>query len=365
MYKFFRSLLFHLDPEIAHQLTLQAIRFAGNFPPSHWLLTQLYKSQSQPVQAFGLTFKNPVGLAAGYDKNAVAVRGLAALGFGHVEVGTVTPKPQPGNSRPRMFRLLEDEAVINRMGFPGKGAAFMVKSLRGRPRNSLFRSGPFRLLLEITSKHPQQRPPENHNQTILGINLGKNKDTPNEEAVLDYLELLQIFAPYGDYLAINISSPNTVGLRQLQGGAALEGLLTQLDIQRKIEEKRLEKRIPLLVKLAPDLSEPELNEAVDVIVDTQMDGIIVTNTTLAREGLRSKHRGESGGLSGNPLRLRSEAVLCQVVKRVDGKIPIVSVGGIMNPDDAKRRLNLGATLIQIYTGLIYQGPGLVKKILKH
>ena len=198
---------------------------------------------------------------------------------------------------------------------------------------------------------------------MLGINLGKNKDTPNEEAVLDYLELLQCFAPHADYLAINISSPNTVGLRQLQGRAALEGLLTQLDIQRKIEEKTLEKPVPLLVKLAPDLSEQELDEAVDVILDTHMDGIIVTNTTLARAGLRSKYRGETGGLSGSPLRLRSEAVLCQVVKRVDGKIPIVSVGGIMNPEDAKRRLDLGAALIQIYTGLIYQGPGLVKKTL--
>jgi dihydroorotate dehydrogenase len=199
---------------------------------------------------------------------------------------------------------------------------------------------------------------------ILGINLGKNKDTPNEEAVLDYLELLQCFAAYADYLAINISSPNTVGLRQLQGRAALEGLLTQLHAQRQFEEKRLEKRLPLLVKLAPDLSESELNDAVDVILDTHMDGIIVTNTTLGRDGVESKHREESGGLSGSPLRLRSEAVLCQVVKRVDGKIPIVSVGGIMNPEDAKRRLELGAALIQVYTGLIYQGPGLVKRIVE-
>jgi dihydroorotate dehydrogenase len=199
---------------------------------------------------------------------------------------------------------------------------------------------------------------------ILGVNLGKNKDTPNEEAVLDYLELLQYFAPYADYLAINISSPNTVGLRQLQGRAALEGLLTQLDIQRRMEEKALEKRIPLLVKLAPDLSASELDDAIDVILNTHMDGVIVTNTTLAREGLGSKHREESGGLSGSPLRLRSEAVLCQVVKSLEGKIPIVSAGGIMNPEDAQRRLDLGATLIQLYTGLIYQGPGLVRKILK-
>jgi dihydroorotate dehydrogenase len=198
---------------------------------------------------------------------------------------------------------------------------------------------------------------------VLGINLGKNKETPNEEAVLDYLELVQCFAPYADYLAINISSPNTVGLRQLQGREALAGLLKQLDLQRKIEEKMLQKRLPLLVKLAPDLKENELNDAVDVILDNSMDGIIVTNTTLGREGLVSAHRGESGGLSGTPLRLRSEAVLCQVVKRVDSRVPIVSVGGIMDPQDAKRRLELGATLIQLYTGLIYQGPGLVKRIV--
>ena len=365
MYPLFRSFLFHLEPETAHQLTLQAIRFAGNFPPSNWFLTQLYKAPPKPVHVFGLTFKNPVGLAAGYDKDAVAIGGLSTLGFGHVEVGTVTPKPQPGNPRPRVFRLPEDEAVINRMGFPGKGAAFMVKSLKGKQNRFRFGSGLLRLMLEITSKTSQPVQPVTRTPLVLGINLGKNKDTPNEEAVLDYLELLQCFAPYADYLAINISSPNTVGLRQLQGREALEGLLKQLDIQRKIEEKTLEKRIPLLVKLAPDLSEGELDDAVDVLLGTHMDGIIVTNTTLARDGLRSKHRGESGGLSGSPLRLRSEAVLYQVVKRVDGKVPIVSVGGIMNPEDAKRRLDSGATLIQIYTGLIYVGPGLVKKILEY
>jgi dihydroorotate dehydrogenase len=199
----------------------------------------------------------------------------------------------------------------------------------------------------------------------VGVNLGKNRDTPNAEAVLDYLALLQIFAPHADYLAINISSPNTVGLRQLQGREALEQLLKQLDIQRRIEQTALDKRVPLLVKLAPDLTESELDDAVEVIFSNHIDGIILTNTTLERQGLRSKHREETGGLSGSPLRVRSESALSQVVSRVHGKIPVVSVGGILNADDAKRRFDLGATLIQIYTGLIYQGPGLVKKILEH
>jgi dihydroorotate dehydrogenase len=306
------------------------------------------------VQAFGLTFKNPIGLAAGYDKDALAIRGLAALGFGHVEAGTVTPRPQPGNPRPRVFRLPEDEAVINRMGFPSLGSEFVQKQL-----NPALRGG-------IAAKflaRPRPKPTKKAD-VILGINLGKNKETPNEQAVLDYLELLQCFAPYADYLAINISSPNTIGLRQLQGRVALEGLLKQLHAQRQLEEKSLNKRLPLLVKLAPDLNENELGEAVDGILASHMDGILVTNTTLGREGVRSQHRDESGGLSGRPLRLRSEAVLRQVVRRVDGRVPVVSVGGIMQPEDAKRRLDLGATLIQVYTGLIYRGPGLVKKLLE-
>ena len=359
MYNFLRPLLFRLEPENAHQFTLQAIRFAGKFPLSYRLLLQLYKAPERPVQVFGLSFKNPVGLAAGYDKDAVAIRGLAALGFGHVEVGTVTPLPQPGNPRPRVFRLPEDEAVINRMGFPGKGSAHVAHTLRGRQR----RIGLFRSVLGTASKNQSKDKPNRPNQVVLGVNIGRNKSTPNEEAVLDYLSLLQIFAQLADYLAINISSPNTAGLRQLQGQAALEGLLTQLDIQRRMEEKTLEKRLPLLVKLAPDLSEQELEEAVEVILSTHMDGIIATNTTLARPGLVSECRGEAGGLSGSPLRARSEAVLSHLVKRVDGKIPIVSVGGIMNPEDARRRFDLGAALIQLYTGLVYQGPGLVKKIL--
>jgi len=350
MYRLLRPLLFRLDPETAHLLTLYALRGTQTIPPALWLLEMIYKAPSKPVTAFGLAFKNPVGLAAGYDKDALAVRGLGALGFGHIEVGTVTPMPQGGNPKPRLFRLPEDEALISRMGFPGRGSAFVRKQLKPSRKIS-----PFEFAL---GRGPRR------SDVILGVNLGKNKSTPNEEAVLDYLSLLQDFAPHADYLAINVSSPNTPGLRALQGRAALESLLIQLDAQRKLEEAKLDKKLPLLVKLAPDLSEKELDDALGAILQTHMDGVIAANTTLAREGLRSARAGESGGLSGSPLGVRSEAVLRQVVKTVDGKIPVVSAGGIMSPADAQRRLDMGAALAQVYTGLVYRGPGLVKRIVR-
>jgi dihydroorotate dehydrogenase len=360
MYPLFRSLFFRLEPEQAHALTLSTLRGVQYVPPAWWILEKILYAPPKPVEAFGLTFKNPIGLAAGYDKDGLAIRGLAALGFGHIEIGTVTPRPQPGSPKPRVFRLVEDEAVINRLGSPSRGSEFLQYQL-----NPSSRGGMLEQIFGIPSRKKKRNvTPVRKGDTILGINLGKNKDTPNEEAVFDYLALLENFAPYADYLAINISSPNTVGLRQLQEREALEALLTQLHMQRQIEEKKLEKKLPLLVKLAPDLSANELDDALDVILRTHMDGVIAANTTLAREGLRSNYKSESGGLSGRPLRARSEAVLHQIVKRVNNKIPIVSVGGIMNPDDAKRRLDNGATLVQIYTGLIYRGPGLVKEIMR-
>jgi dihydroorotate dehydrogenase len=349
MYRLFRPLLFSIKPETAHALTLYALRTAQYFPITLSLLKTIYKTPAKPVTAFGLTFKNPVGLAAGYDKDAVAVKGLGALGFGHIEIGSVTPMPQGGNPKPRVFRLVEDEAIINRMGFPSHGSGYVRKQL-----NPVRKMSAFELVLG-------RRPIKS--DVVLGINLGKNKSTPNEEAVIDYLSLLEDFAPHADYLTINVSSPNTVGLRALQGRAALEELLSQLHAQRQMEEAKLDKKLPLLVKLAPDLSESELDEALGVILQTHMDGVIATNTTLARDGLRSKRQGESGGLSGGPLTGRSEAILRQVVERVSGKIPIVSVGGIMSPADAKRRLDMGAALVQVYTGLVYRGPGLVKQIV--
>ncbi|MFH1524282.1 MAG: quinone-dependent dihydroorotate dehydrogenase [Chloroflexota bacterium] len=334
MYSLFRPFLFKLDPEIAHGLTLNLIRLAGILPPSLWLLQAVFAAPEKPIEVFGLKFKNPVGLAAGYDKDGIAIRGLSSLGFGHIEIGTVTPRPQSGNPKPRIFRLVEDEAVINRMGFPGHGAEFSaryVSAIRQRPR-----------------------------AMVLGLNLGKNKNTPLERAAEDYVTLMKRFAPLADYLAINISSPNTIGLRRLQGREMLEGLLGAVAKERT----QVDSCPPLLVKLAPDLSDEELEYALDVIVRTGMDGVIATNTTLGREGLRSKQQSETGGLSGRPLAVRSEAILAKIVKRLDGRIPVISVGGIMTPEDAKRRLDMGAALVQIYTGMIYAGPGLVQKIVR-
>jgi len=352
MYPLLRPLLFRLDPERAHTLTLHVLRFTGQFPPLRLVVSKYFEPDPKPVTAFGLTFRNPVGLAAGYDKDGQAVQGLAALGFGHLELGTVTPRPQPGNPKPRVFRLPEDRALINRMGFPGRGASFLHKQL------SSLRLQPL----------------------LLGINLGKNKDTPNEEAARDYLTLFEQFAPLADYLAINVSSPNTAGLRRLQARDALEDLLGQLAAARtsqsqisnptnqqtnqsQISNQQSPISPPLLVKLSPDLSDDELDDALEAITRTGMDGVIATNTTLRREGLRSPRASETGGLSGAPLAAHSTGIICKIHQRTGGRLPIVGVGGILTPGDARARLDAGATLVQVYTGLIYEGPGLVKRIV--
>ena len=351
MYQILRSLIFRLDPERAHGITIHALRFTGAFSPLGRIVHHLFSAHSQTnlrdaevaaaverdadlaVQAFGLTFPNPVGLAAGYDKDGLAWRGLACLGFGHIEIGTVTPKPQAGNPKPRIFRIPGEQAVINRMGFPGRGADFLARRLS-----------------------PLPRPPSS---VVLGINIGKNKDTPNEEAARDYIYLLEKFSPLADYLAVNVSSPNTVGLRRLQARELLEDLLGQLAAARL----RSPVPCPILVKLAPDLTDAELDDALDAIIRTGMDGVIATNTTISREYLRSPVGRETGGLSGAPLRQRSVEMVRQISQRTVGKLPIVGVGGIMSPQDARAMLDAGATLVQVYTGLIYGGPGLVREIV--
>jgi dihydroorotate dehydrogenase len=336
IYPFFRWLLFRLDAEQAHALTLNLMRIAGGVPALQAILRAGFAAPQKPVQAFGLRFSNPIGLAAGYDKDGLGWRGLACLGFGHIEVGTVTPRPQPGNPRPRIFRLPRAQAVINRMGFPSKGADFVIKALK------------------------KPRPPH----LVLGVNLGKNKDTPLEQADLDYCTLVQRFAALGDYLAINVSSPNTIGLRRLQGREALEALLTHIAAERSQQERSLGRKVPVLVKLAPDLSDGELDDALEVLLRAGMDGVIATNTTLSREGLDELAAREGGGLSGAPLTRRSLHVVSEIARRTQGRLPIVAAGGVMNAEDARRSLEAGASLVQIYTGLVYAGPGLVKEILK-
>jgi len=334
-YLYLRPLIFGLTPEQAHTVTLALLQIAGGSAAGRWLVGALFAPRrgGPPVQAFGLTFANPVGLAAGYDKDGLGWRGLAAMGFGHLELGTVTPQPQPGNPSPRIFRLVADRAVINRMGFPSRGADFLAGRLAGaRPRGA-----------------------------VLGVNIGKNKETPLERAAEDYLTLLRAFAPLADYLAINVSSPNTPGLRQLQGLAALTGLLQPLADERRRQAHALGRPVPILVKLAPDLTAGELDAALEAISTTGMDGVILANTTLRRAELRSAHAGETGGLSGAPLRDLNTAMIRRVAAVTGGRLPIIASGGVLAPADYREKLAAGATLVQLYTGLIYAGPGLVRE----
>ena len=337
MYPTFRKLLFRLKPEQAHALSLQLIRWAGMTYPGRSLLHGFFRPPLRPVQVFGLQFNNPIGLAAGYDKDGLGWRGLACLGFGHIEIGTITPRPQAGNPLPRLFRLPEEAALINRMGFPGKGSRFVASQLKGH------------------------RPAD----LILGVNLGKNKDTPLEEAATDYLSLYDQFAPLADYLVINVSSPNTVGLRRLQARENLEQLLTTLAEQRRQQQDQIGRHVPLLVKLAPDLTSAELEDALGAITMTGMDGVIATNTTISREGLTpSGIANEAGGLSGKPLRARSTQVIRQISQLTAQQLPIIGVGGISSAASVREKLDAGAVLVQVYTGLVYEGPGLVKRILE-
>ena len=325
-YEIFRPLLFRLDPEQVHHLTLGLLRWAGDMALTRAFLRAMFDvyDPQLEVDAFGLHFPNRVGLAAGYDKNGIAVRGLSALGFGHIEVGTVTLRAQPGNPRPRIFRVPESHALINRMGFPSEG----VDALRVTRCNSR-----------------------------IGINIGKNKDTPLENAADDYCALVRRVHAQADYIAINVSSPNTPGLRRLQSREAMRDLLRAVVATRD----ELSPRVPLLVKIAPDLSNEEIDDVVANAFDCKLDGIIATNTTLGREGI-SARVNEAGGLSGEPLRVRATQVIRYLAARAEGQLPIIGVGGIFSAQDAMEKLDAGATLIQIYTGLVYRGPGLVREI---
>jgi dihydroorotate dehydrogenase len=338
MYPRLRPLLFRLDPETAHRLVLNLLALAGALPPVRAVLRSLFNVDDPRirVQAFGCDFPNPLGLAAGFDKDGVAVHGLACLGFGHLELGTVTPLPQPGSPRPRIFRLPQDQALINRMGFPNDGAQALIRRLRrGKP-----------------------------GRVVIGVNIGKGAGTPLEQAADDYCGLLHSLGPLSEYIAVNVSSPNTLGLRQLQARSHLEGLLSRLVSERKSLQVASGRTVPLLLKLAPDLSQTELDDAVGAALDFGLEGVIASNTTVARDGLQSWRKTETGGLSGLPLRRRATDLVGQIARASGGRLTIVGVGGVFDAKSAQQKLDAGATLVQVYTGLVYRGPGLAKEILQ-
>ncbi|MFO7679106.1 MAG: quinone-dependent dihydroorotate dehydrogenase [Chloroflexota bacterium] len=330
----------HSDPEKAHDQTLRALALAQKYGAGQAVLRRLAGNAPQrPFSLCGLTFPNILGIAAGYDKDARVTNGLALLGFGHVEVGTLTPQPQAGNPKPRIFRLPEDQAVINRMGFPNGGVAAALprlQALHNQPRNF-----------------------------VLGVSLGKQKETPLVEAAADYVSVMQAVYPYADYLAINISSPNTPGLRELQGGGYLDHLLAAIMAEnRRLAGEQGGGKRPLFVKIAPDLTWAELDEILTAIQNNGIDGIIATNTTLSRDGLSHKHQEESGGLSGRPLSQRSTEIIRYIARHTGSRLPIIGVGGVSSAADVQEKREAGASLVQIYTGLIYEGPGIAGQILR-
>ncbi len=331
MYHVARPFLFGLDAERAHTLGLKSIDLAWRTGTSRLLAR---RPEPLPTRAFGLTFPNPVGLAAGLDKNGAHIDALLALGFGFVEVGTVTPRPQAGNPKPRMFRLPEHNAIINRLGFNNEGVDALVRNVERAQR-----------------KHG-----------LLGINIGKNKDTPNEDAASDYLHCLERVYPLADYITINISSPNTAGLRELQEEQALRQLIGSLRDAQEALGAQHGKRVPLLVKVAPDLSDADIDAMTRVLSDLSVDGVIATNTTVTRVGVQNHAlAGETGGLSGAPLKEQATLVLRRLRTRLPESIPLIGVGGILSGADAVAKTVAGATLVQCYTGLIYRGPELIRE----
>jgi len=330
LYPLVQKLLFMLDAEVAHDLSLKALDVLYK-TGLIGLVARQPKPGSAPVSVMGIEFPSRIGLAAGLDKNGEHIDALAGCGFGFVEVGTVTPKPQPGNDKPRLFRLLKDQAIINRMGFNNRGVDYLVERV----------------------KRSQRR-------CVLGINIGKNKLTPNDQAVDDYLYCLRKVYAHADYVTINISSPNTPGLRELQHGDALQTLLQRLKQEQSVLHEQHARYVPLLVKIAPDLSDSEIATLARVFVELGIDGVIATNTTNDRTGLKeSALAAEQGGLSGQPLTALADHVLEILVRELHGRIPVIAVGGIMSAQDAQRKIELGASLVQLYTGFIYSGPALV------
>ncbi|MCX8149623.1 quinone-dependent dihydroorotate dehydrogenase [Thermaurantimonas aggregans] len=338
MYSILRRLLFALEPERAHHFTMETLKTIYKLPFGETILkTTFLTSDFQPFEWKGLNFRHPVGLAAGFDKDGKYLYPLASLGFSFIEVGTVTPLPQPGNDKPRLFRLPADKALINRMGFNNEGAQSLAARLKqGKPRN-----------------------------LIIGGNIGKNKITPNEEALRDYIACFEALHAQVDYFTINVSSPNTPGLRSLQDKKPLEEIITHL---RKHPMQSTTYR-PVLLKIAPDLTDEQIDDIAEVCANTSLDGIVATNTTISREGLKtSKNQVESmgsGGLSGLPIQKISDIVLGKIAKKISSDTLLIGVGGIFTAEDVRRKLDLGARLVQVYTGFVYEGPQMVQRIVKN
>jgi dihydroorotate dehydrogenase len=335
-YSLARPFLFGLDPEVAHELTLQSLAMVQG-TPLKWAYCNAFVDD--PVTLAGLTFPNRVGLAAGLDKNARCIDGLGALGFGFIEVGTVTPRPQPGNPKPRMFRLTQANALINRLGFNNDGLDAFVSNVQ----RSSFRS----------------------KGRILGLNIGKNAATPIEDATSDYLLALEGVYPHADYVTVNISSPNTANLRSLQSDEALDGLLGAVAQRRSLLAKKTARRVPVFVKIAPDLDEKQVEVIAATLQRHGMDGVIATNTTIGRDAVKGlPHAEEAGGLSGAPVLEPSNRVIRLLRAALGKQFPIIGVGGIMSAKDAVSKIDAGADVVQIYTGLIYRGPELVDQVAR-
>lgn len=332
-YRLVRKILFKLDPERAHAVTMCLLRGLAKVNLVHWLLPPL---QDDPSEIMGLKFRNRVGIAAGLDKGQ-NLDALGQLGVGFIEVGGVTVKPQPGNPKPRLFRLIKDEALINRMGFNNDGIDQLVSYLKRK-----------------------------RYQGIIGVNITKNRETPLESAGADYQHIMGEVYPYANYIAINISSPNTPGLRELQTPVYLKNLLTDLKAKQKQLSEQHQKYVPLVVKIAPDLTDSEIQEMANTLLEVGIDGVIATNTSLSREGVTdSVLAKEPGGLSGKPLSKRSTEVISKLFQILQNRIPIIASGGVMSAADAKDKRNAGAELVQVYTGLIYHGPSLLAEITRN
>lgn len=333
MYCLLRKLLFCLPPETAHELTLDLLGAAERLRLLPMVMGAI---PEKPVEVMGLRFPNPVGLSAGLDKNAECFNAFGALGFGFVEVGTVTPRPQPGNPKPRMFRLESSEAIINRMGFNNLGLDHLVENVKHRRYSG-----------------------------VLGINIGKNFDTPVESAVDDYLIGLEKSYPYADYISINISSPNTPGLRTLQFGDNLKSLLAPVKQRQLALAEETGRYVPLAVKIAPDMNDDEIRLTAATLRSLDIDGVIATNTTVGREGVENEpFAGEAGGLSGAPVRDKATHVIAVLADALEGSLPIIGVGGIDSVEAARAKMAAGASLIQVYTGFIYKGPGLIRDLVR-